>query len=881
MQPVPRRLTVAVAVALLALLAVAGSAAAFSVTSVTVTPRDIAGGEPGFGVPGLVSPSPTAAGAHPALDITTTFDVSDGRGGATTARDIVQHLGAGIVANPHATAPCSQADFAAASPLASACAATAQVGTATTTVVVNASPLVTRTLTGPIYNLEPNSGQPAALGIQLDLTPVGRPGLFLKNVAAVTVDPTDLGLNTTLTGLNPALPVVATSLSLWGYAATGDARNPLLPYFTNPASCTPASVSTSATAYDGESGSNSGSYTPTDCATAPFDTSLTFAANPSATDVPSAISVDVKPALTFVPRVNSYIQHNTVTLPPGVLLNPELAASLDACTDAQFARNDPGTAPSCPPSSRIGTVTFVSPILGPFVGTAYFGTGNATDTLRLFLDTPLFGSHIKVIGGVRPDATTGQVTTVFDDLPQVAFTDFQVDFNGAPRAVFTTPTTCGTNVGNAVNYPYSGGAPSMPTASFTTSYDGNGAACPPALPFRPYFTTTPSTLASGASTSFALKFARPDRDQRLAQVTFKLPRGLIGNLALRGLVKCSLADAANAACGSASQVGSAQVEAGSGPTPASLAGTVYLTAPKVSGDPAGLSILVPAKLGPVDLGNIVVGARLVLRSNGGLNVITDQLPQFQKGITTSIRVASISITRAGFMRNPTSCGHRRSSADYSAVGGGSATSAAAFDLTGCSQLRFTPKIKATLGGKGQTGVGAHPAFTTTVTQPSGQAGISRAYVLLPKSLSTNPTALNVACDLATIEAGRCTSKAKVGTATAISPFAPGTLSGPVYVVKQKTGLPHVLVQLRGALSIQFEAVIKVGGGKIANLFPAVPDVPVTSFTLSFHSGTYGILSANSSLCAKALPLPTHFLGQNGKLVKLRPRIAVKGCTPKR
>jgi hypothetical protein len=218
---------------------------------------------------------------------------------------------------------------------------------------------------------------------------------------------------------------------------------------------------------------------------------------------------------------------------------------------------------------------------------------------------------------------------------------------------------------------------------------------------------------------------------------------------------------------------------------------------------------------------------------------------------------------------------------FDAVGGESATTFAAFDLTGCSRLRFTPKIKATLGGKGQNGVGAHPAFTTTVTQPSGQAGISRAYVLLPPNLATNPTALNVACDLAAIEAGRCTSKAKVGTATAVSPFAPGKLSGPVYVVKQKKGLPHVLVQLRGALSIQFEAVIKVGGGKIANLFPTVPDVPVTSFTLAFHSGKYGILSVNRSLCTRALAMPTHFLGQNGKLVKLRPRIAVKGCTTRR
>ena len=874
MQPVPRRLTVAVAVALLVLFAAAGSAAAFSVTSVTVTPRAPVAGEPGFGVPGLLPADPAASGAHPVLDIVTTFDVTASGGGFTSARDVVQHLGPGIVANPHATAQCSQADFNAASPLPAACAPTDQVGTSTVTVLTPA-PVP---LDGRVFNLEPNPGDPAALGIQLDLTPLGFPGLVLKNIATIAVDPHDLGLTSTLTGLSGRALIAAIRLSLWGYAATGGAP-PLLPYFTNPTSCTPAPVTVSATAYDGETGSNSGSYTPTDCATEPFDTSLAVSANPSATDVPSGISVDVKPALIFVPRVNSYVRQNTVTLPPGTLLNPELAASLDACTDAQFARGDPGVAPSCPPSSRIGRVTFVSPILGPFVGTAYFGTGNATDTLRLFLDVPLFGAHIKVIGGVRPDASTGQVTTVFDELPQVAFTDFLVDFNGPPLSVFTTPRTCGTNVATAVNLPYSGGPPSTPSASFTTSYDGAGAPC--VTKFQPYFTGTPSTSVSGASTSFTLRFARPDRNSSLRSVTFRLPRGLIGNLALRGLVKCSLADAARAACGAASKVGTAEVAVGSGPSPVTLPGSLYLTAPKVAGDPAGLSVVVPAKLGPVDIGNVIVGERLVLRSDGGLNVISDALPQFQKGITTSIRVATLSITRAGFMRNPTACGHEHYSGMFDSVEGASVTTHAAFDLTSCARLRFTPRIKATLGGRGQNGVGDHPAFTTTITQGKGQAGISRAYVLLPPNLATNPRALNASCDRATIDAGRCSSKARIGVATAVSPFVVGKLRGPVYLVRQPRGLPHLLVLLRGPLSIDFEGVIKVGGGKIANLFPRVPDVPVTSFTLAFHSGSYGILSANRSLCTRALAMPTHFLGQNGKLVKLRPRIAVRGCTRKR
>src|SRR5262245_60571420 len=103
MQPVPRRLTLACAIAMLALFAAAGSAAAFSVTSVTATPRAPVSGEPGFSLDSVLLPEgPLASGGHPVMDITTTFDVSDGRGGATTASSLVQHLGQGIVANPHA-----------------------------------------------------------------------------------------------------------------------------------------------------------------------------------------------------------------------------------------------------------------------------------------------------------------------------------------------------------------------------------------------------------------------------------------------------------------------------------------------------------------------------------------------------------------------------------------------------------------------------------------------------------------------------------------------------------------------------------------------------------------------------------------------------------
>jgi len=74
---------------------------------------------------------------------------------------------------------------------------------------------------------------------------------------------------------------------------------------------------------------------------------------------------------------------------------------------------------------------------------------------------------------------------------------------------------------------------------------------------------------------------------------------------------------------------------------------------------------------------------------------------------------------------------------------------------------------------------------------------------------------------------------------------------------------------------------KIGkGNKIATTFGTVPDLPVTKFSLNFHSGKYGIVAANANLCARKLFAPTELRGQNGKKVKDRPQITVNGCAKK-
>lgn len=872
MKAVPARLLVASIAAVALLIGASPASAVFSISSVTATP------------------STTQAGGHPDLAVTTNFSGDNTQIGGPGLNPVADspsiyevHLGPGLFGNPLSAPTCSLADFQ-----ADACPNSTIVGRASQGIFILAAAR-DATLPGIIYNLETETpDQASLLGVKtIGQDPrTGNPTTASLVPFAVTISPADLGLDSInlepLTAVSPLVgPIRITSL---GLVLSARALNGF--YMSNPTACVPAPISVRAISNAGDTATGSTSFTPTDCGTLPFDVGLDLGLSSTQTDTPVETAVSLTMPASDDPRRQSAVLESTVVLPAGMTVNPSLAVGLEACTDAQFGLADRTTAAACPAASQIGTVRFVSPLFEQtFEGPVYYGTRTPTAFNRLFVDVPIPGVHLKLVGRVNLNDSTGQVTTIFGDLPQLPFSDFNLTFQGGPRSVLVTPQSCGAQTATADLVPYArltDATPpnATPSASFTTSFDGAGASC--AALFRPWFSGALTNTQAGASTSYALTLGRPDRDRRIDDVTFKLPAGLLGDLTLDGLVQCSLADAANAACGDASRVGTAQVEVGSGTAPASLPGTVYLTKPKVAGDPAGLSVLVPARIGPVDLGNVVVGVRLQLRSNGGLNATSDPLPQFLDGVPIGLRLASIAITREGFMQNPTSCGRKRYSGVFDAVGGGSATSFAALQTTGCDALRFGPRIKPVLGAKGKNRVGSHPPFTTTITQRGSDSAIRRVNVRLPRALSTNVVALNAACTREEFDAGTCSKQAQVATATAVSPLIDGKVTGPAYLVKRDgPGLPFLVVQLKDPIAITFEGIVKVGkSNRLTTTFTAVPDVPVTKFTLKFRGGKFGILAVTENLCGRTLHLPSKFRGQNGDNVKQRPEIKVKGCVRK-
>jgi hypothetical protein len=875
MRSVPARVLVALAALSLSLLA-ASPAGALSITDVTVTPRTPGGPLPASGV--------DAAGAHP--DLFTRFTFSDsGSYTADTARDVQVHFAPGVVAYVNHVEHCTAAQFAADSTSASNCPAGSAVGTAVTGITTSnpaLNVLLGGSVSGTIYNVDPPAGSPAALGI--DIAP---PALnpHIKVVATISVDPHDLGLTASLRlpstatlGLGP-IPLGSVDVhtdwieqTLFGYVGGRS-------FFTNPTACIPAAISVTASSYGGASGANSDSYTPTDCAGVPFSTRLAITVDPPISDWTSTVTTNVQPGAADIPRANSHVRSTTVVLPQSLLLNPALAARLDACTDAQFQLRDTSVAARCPPSSAVGDINFVSPILGAFPGKAYFGNSAPGDRLRLFLDVPLFGAHIKVSAHVRPSTTTGQITTIFDELPQIAFTDFTLTFHGGPRSALVSPTECGTHTASAATSPWSGTEPQLSTGSFTVSWDGRGAPCQRI--FEPSMTTAVSKQRAGASPDFTLTATRPDRNIPVGRMTFDLPPGLVGNLALRGLVQCSLAAAAVADCPDASRLGPVTSVDGSGTEPPALPGDIFLTKPKQPGDPAGLSVAVPARLGPVDAGIVIVGVRLQLRPDGGLHVVSDPIPSLVEGIPLAIRRLTVSVTRNGFMRNPTSCGEKTALGHFDSLGSEHAEIGSKLTFSDCDSLSFNPGIKAFIGAKHRTRVGAHPPFTTVITSKGDDATIRSAHVRLPKGVASNTRSLNAACATDAFAAGRCPEQSHIANAVALSPLLRDPVTGPVYLVKRpagQTGLPRLVVQFRNPVALDLEGTVNIGkGGGIGTTFPVVPDLPITRFTLRFHGGAFGALALTKNICKRALRLPATFAGQNGRTLKARPRIAVRGC----
>jgi hypothetical protein len=831
---VSRRVLAALAVTTCLLVAPAAASAAVSLSNVVAHPiTPGAACDTGVGVD-------APAGAH--RDLCVSFDVDQSAN--DDLKGLTLHLAPGLLGDPTAAAKCPQATFT-----GGTCAANTQVGVVATTAVATAPLLgvpITLDLTGQVYNLAPNADEPARLGIFIN--PLGGLASPIRIQSSIRTRLDDYGLDSitrddvprtaTVLGVPADITVAHMALTLWG-PTTGHLLTK--PFVTVPTSCQSATTRIDITAYDAGGTGGSDTFTPTDCAGVPFTPSLEVGPKQVPSDTPGEATATLKvPAAVGNNRVQANVRRVELLLPNGLVLSPGLANGLTDCTEAQFGLKE-DRAPACPAASEIGDVEFVTPLIGTLTGKVYFGTPTPTAKLRNFVSVEDPRLRVKLIGDVTADPLTGQVKNVFADSPQVPFTELRFRYKGGPTAVLSGPSTCANYTAVATMTPFSGGAVASPSDSFDTI------GCPPPA-FTPSLGVSSSTTAAGRDTALTVHIERPDRQARLLRSTISLPPGLAGRLG--SMPACPIAQARAAACAETSRVGSAQVVVGNGSAPLGLGARVYLT-PGFDGAVAGLAIVVPAKVGPIDLGTVVTMAKLKLRpGDAGIDVETEDLPQIVDGIPTPYRSIELTIDRAGFMLNPTSCAPLGVHAAFTGAGGEQAVADTTYQATACDKLPYAPKLAATIGAAGLTAKGSKPPLTTVVTQAPGEANSRHVEVTLPDGLGANPAGLARACPIAQLEANACPPSAVVGSVRADTPLLPTALQGPVLIVKPANGpLPELSLELHGAINLRLRASVGFGPrGRLKTVFDGIPDVPLSRLALTLSGGKDGILTTGRNLC---------------------------------
>ncbi|HEX2161263.1 MAG TPA: hypothetical protein VHF88_05515, partial [Thermoleophilaceae bacterium] len=616
----------------------------------------------------------------------------------------------------------------------------------------------------------------------------------------------------------------------------------------------------------------------------------------------------------------SQLDRAVVSLPAGVSVNPAGAAGLEGCSDAGIGVTDSGTNPmrfnngdpfdkdggadgaECPAGSKIGTVEVDTPLLDePLTGEVVLGVPKSTDPtsgemFRMFVVVRSVerGLIAKIYGSAVADPQTGRLTATFDKNPRVPFETMRMRLKGGDRGLLALPPRCQASGWTSEFSPWTaahdaGGLPVSDGGAFVTDQRcGFG--------FAPGLRAGMNGRQGGGSGAFSFVLTREEGQQWLAGVSVSMPGGLLA--AVRDVALCSNAQAAANACPAASRIGMADAGAGSGaPFFLERKGDVFLTE-GYKGAPYGLAVSVPVEAGPfrgpLALSPIVVRQALhVDPSTAAVTAVSDPLPQIHHGIPLRVRQIIVTVDRPGFMRNPTDCSPKRIAADVTSVEGAVARPASPYQATGCAALPFRPKLALRLTGRKQMRTGRHPGVRARVTQRSGEAGIEKARVRLPKTLALDPENARALCEY---EDGvrpdlerHCPKGSIVGRARAVSPLLKGPLSGNVYFVKNvrrsSSGnlirtLPMIVVALRGEVAINLRGESSVDRrNRLVNTFASVPDAPISRFDLRIAGGRSGILAVTRTrrsridLCSRRQVAAVDMDGHNGRRRDGRTRVS--------
>jgi hypothetical protein len=890
------------------------------------------------------------AGAHP-YELTTRIDLNNGfrigPSGSVLAtavedvKDVVVDLPLGFLGSAQAAPKCTLAQLSS----EAACPPDTRVGHLLT------EPVISAAVNGPIYNMVPEHGVPAEFGFQ-DV-------LHGTHVLYASVVPTSAGyvLRTTARDI-PQVPLTDILATFYGNPAEKDAElrqrklevetgHPVqrelattpLALFTNPSHCGAEELVTSAhmDSWQHPARSNpDGSPDFSDprwasastqslpearpaigCDQLQFDPAMMARPDTTVADSPTGLGFDLRVPQTEDPGTLATppLRDAAVTLPEGLVVNPAAASGLGSCSESQIGwlggttSNFTSEPPSCPDASKIGTVEVTSPLTaGTLLGSVYLATQNQNPFGSLLagyivIDDPTTGVIAKIPGRLSLDRHTGQITGIFDQNPQLPFSELKLRFFGGPHGELATPERCGTFTTTSVMAPWS--APD--SGPYATPTDGFPITSGCAPGFAPSFTAGVSSPSAGGYTPFTLSFARSDDEQEPGGLTLSLPPGLVAKLA--GVPLCSdaalaaaaadsgLAEQAHPSCPAASQVGTVQAGAGAG-EPFFLSGRAYLTGP-YKGAPYGLAVVVPALAGPFDLGTVVIRQQFQIDPHDAhVTAVSDPFPTIldatgadgqTDGFPIRLRSVDVSIDRPSFALNPTSCSPTSIAGTLISTAGATAAVSSRFQVGGCRELAFAAKFSASTSAHTSKAAGA--SLITRLAYPNAaqgtQANIARVKVALPIQLPSQLKTLQKACIATVFQANpaACPPESVVGHAIVHTPLLPDPLTGPAYFVSHGgEAFPTLSIVLQGdGVTVELLGTTFIRKGITSSTFNTVPDVPFSTFELALPQGRYAALGANlpakakGSFCAQTLKMPTELVAQNGLVVNRQTPIAVTGC----
>jgi hypothetical protein len=675
---------------------------------------------------------------------------------------------------------------------------------------------------------------------------------------------------------------------LCSYGQPGDnpAISPPTPFLLNPTSCEgPLTAVLDTSGYENGTEHREAAYPETTgCDALAFNPSLSAEPTTNQADSPSGLNIDLKVPQFLSPYAESpsEIHGATVTLPPGLTIDPNVADGKLSCSDEEAAFGTRSQA-LCPEYSKIGSLTLESSSLpAPLPGAIYLGKPLPGNRYRVFLVADGFSLHIKLAGSVTPDPQTGQLVISFKDLPQTPFQEFNMHLFGAERGLLATPTHCGKYPVVSEFEPWDGDLPNQTSTQFFTIESGpGGTPCPPDIrPFHPGIEAGVTDNTSGSHTTFAFNLTRSDGDQNLNSITIATPPGFIGSLAgVRYCPEATLAADAAATvstaapqCPAASKIGDAVASAGSGTKPVPLPGSVYMAGP-YKGAPLSLAVVTPAVVGPYDLGDVVIRTALQVNPvDAHITAISDALPQMIGGIPVRLRQVIVVLNRPGFALNPTNCNPFAITSQISGDQGAVANGANHFQVADCGALPFEPKLALKLsGGTKRTG---HPALLATLTGRGGEANVGRTVVTMPHALFLDNAHINAPCTRAQYAVRACPASSELGWARVETPLLDNPLEGPVYLRSSSHKLPDIVADLKGQVEIELDGRVDSVHQRLRASFESAPDVPVSKFTLRMVGGKKGLLINSENLCLKKQRATVRMVGQNGRRRLNRPTMQI-------